>query len=69
MERILTGLPDVVSNGETENFSRSLLDATPPGSADVFERAARTAPDEVAAGYARRADGLRRYGVALPADV
>ncbi len=57
VERILTGLPDVASNGETENFSRSLLDATPPGSADLFERAASAAPDAVAAGYARRADG------------
>jgi tetratricopeptide (TPR) repeat protein len=57
VERILTGLPDVASNGETENFSRSLLDATPPGSADVFERAASAASDTVAAAYARRADG------------
>jgi tetratricopeptide (TPR) repeat protein len=57
VERILTGLPDVASNGETENFSRSLLDATAPGPADVFERAASAASDAVAAGYARRADG------------
>jgi tetratricopeptide (TPR) repeat protein len=57
VERILTGLPDVASNGETENFSRSLLDATAPGSADVFERAAGAASAAVAAGYARRADG------------
>lgn len=57
VERILTGLPDVASNGETENFSRSLLEATAPGSADVFERAARAAPAVVAANYARRANG------------
>jgi tetratricopeptide (TPR) repeat protein len=57
VERILTGLPDVVSNGETENFSRSLLEATPPGSADIFARAAHAAPEAVASGYARRADG------------
>ena len=57
VERILSGLPDVVSNGETENFSRSLLEATPPGSADIFARAALAAPGAVASGYARRADG------------
>jgi tetratricopeptide (TPR) repeat protein len=57
VERILTGLPEVASNGETENFSRSLLEATAPGSADVFERAASAAPGAVAEGYARRADG------------
>jgi tetratricopeptide (TPR) repeat protein len=57
VERILTGLAEVASNGETENFSRSLLEVTPPGSSDVFERAARASPNAVAAGYARRADG------------
>jgi tetratricopeptide (TPR) repeat protein len=57
VERILTGLPNVASNGETENFSRSLLDATAPGPADVFERAASAASDAVSAAYARRADG------------
>jgi tetratricopeptide (TPR) repeat protein len=62
VERILTGLPNVVSNGETENFSKSLLDATAPGSADVFERAASAASDAVAAGYARRADGTVSSG-------
>ena len=57
VERILTGLPNVASNGETDNFCTSLLDATAPGPADVFERAASAASDAVAAGYARRADG------------
>ena len=57
VERILTGLPDVVSNGETENFSRSLLEAAPAGATDIFDRAARAAPDTIAVGYARRADG------------
>ena len=57
VERILTGLADVTTNGETEHFSRSLLDATPPGSADIFERAAHAPADAVAAAYARRADG------------
>ena len=59
VERILTGLPDVVSNGETEYFSRSLLEAAPAGATDIFDRAARAAPDIVAAGYARRAEGPR----------
>lgn len=57
VERIVSGLPGVVSNGETENFSRSLLDATPAGSTDIFARAALAPPEAVAAGYARRAEG------------
>jgi tetratricopeptide (TPR) repeat protein len=57
VERILSGLPGVVSNGETENFSHSLLEATPAGSADIFARAALAPAQAVAAGYARRADG------------
>jgi len=60
VERILTGLPGVKSNGETENFSRALLAAgTGPG--DVFARAAAADPDAVAAGYARFAN-LGRSG-------
>jgi Flp pilus assembly protein TadD len=55
LERILTGLPGVVSNGETENFSRALLSAAPPGGADVFERAAAADPALVAGHYARLA--------------
>jgi len=56
VERILTGLPDVRSNGETENFSRALLAATPAGSGDVFARAAAADPRAVAAHYERLAD-------------
>ena len=52
VERILTGLPDVRSNGETDNFSRALLKAS-RGAGDVFERAAAADPDAVAADYAR----------------
>jgi tetratricopeptide (TPR) repeat protein len=52
VERILTGLPDVRSNGETDNFSRALL-AAARGAGDVFQRAAAADPDAVAAGYAR----------------
>jgi tetratricopeptide (TPR) repeat protein len=59
VERILTGLDGVVSNGETEHFSQSLMEATAPGPGDVFERAARAPAAVVAAGYARRADGAR----------
>ena len=58
LERILTGLPGVCSNGETDNFSRALLTATPAGEGDVFARAAAADPDAVAANYARRADPL-----------
>jgi len=54
VERILTGLPDVRSNGETDNFSRALL-AAARGAGDVFQRAAAADPDAVAAGYARYA--------------
>jgi Sulfotransferase family len=52
VERILTGLPNVRSNGETDNFSRALLEAA-RGSGDVFQKAAAADPDVVAAGYAR----------------
>ncbi len=55
VERILTGLPRVKSNGETENFSRALL-ASGTGPGDVFARAAAADPDAVAAGYARLAN-------------
>jgi tetratricopeptide (TPR) repeat protein len=58
VERILTGLSEVRSNGETNNFSRALLDAA-RGEGDVFQRAAAADPDAVAAGYAR----LARPGV------
>jgi tetratricopeptide (TPR) repeat protein len=55
VERILSGLPRVKSNGETENFSRALL-ASGTGPGDVFARAAAADPDAVAAGYARLAN-------------
>jgi tetratricopeptide (TPR) repeat protein len=55
IERILTGLPGIRSNGETDNFSRALLGAA-RGTGDVFARAAAADPAEVAAGYARLAD-------------
>lgn len=55
-ERVLTGLPNVRSNGETENFSRSLLAATAAGPGDIFARAAEAPADAVAANYARAAN-------------
>ncbi|HEX3845563.1 MAG TPA: sulfotransferase [Steroidobacteraceae bacterium] len=63
LERILTGLPGVRSNGETENFERALTASAPAqrttadrGARDVFARAATLDWDAVAAVYARLAD-------------
>jgi tetratricopeptide (TPR) repeat protein len=55
VERILTGLPGVRSNGETENFSRALL-AEARGPGDVFQQAAAADAHAVASNYARFAD-------------
>ena len=55
VERILTGLADVRSNGETENFSRALAAAAPKSGGDAVERAAAADPNAVAANYARLA--------------
>ena len=54
LERILTGLAGVRSNGETDHFSQALLGAS-TGEGDVFARAARAAPAAVATEYARLA--------------
>src|ERR1700722_12224524 len=62
LERILTGLDDVRSNGETENFARALLAAAPQAGRDVSQRAAAADPDAVAANYARLADGTAPPG-------
>jgi len=56
VERILTGLAGVRSNGETENFSRALL-AAARGPGDVFQQAAAADPWAVAANYAGFAHG------------
>jgi tetratricopeptide (TPR) repeat protein len=61
VERILTGLAGVRSNGETENFSRALAIAASPEAAriqssngpDMIERAATADPVAVAAWYAK----------------
>jgi tetratricopeptide (TPR) repeat protein len=55
LERILTGLPGVRSNGETDNFSRALMSASQPesqGTADAILRAAAADPEVVGAAYA-----------------
>ena len=63
VDRILTGLPGVRSNGETDNFERALVAAAPARNAtaredapDVLDRADALDWDLVAAGYARLAD-------------
>jgi hypothetical protein len=55
VERILTGLPGVRSNGETENFSQALL-AAARGPGDVFQQAAAADPEAVASNYAKFAN-------------
>jgi tetratricopeptide (TPR) repeat protein len=55
VERILTGLPGVRSNGETDNFSRALLGAA-RGDGDVFQRAAAADPAAVGAAFTRLAN-------------
>lgn len=56
VERILTGLADVRSNGETDNFSRALTAATSTsGPTDMIERAAAADPAAVAAHYTQLA--------------
>jgi hypothetical protein len=58
VERILTGLAGVRSNGETENFSRALTATASTVAAnrgDMVERAAAADPAAVAAQYARLA--------------
>jgi tetratricopeptide (TPR) repeat protein len=57
VERILSGLPGVHSNGETDNFANALLGAAPPEGGDIFERASRADPREVARRYAELAGG------------
>lgn len=56
VEQILVRLPGVVSNGETENFSRALLDEAPAVDSDVFARAAAAPFDRVGHRYATFAD-------------
>ncbi|HJQ17768.1 MAG TPA: sulfotransferase [Allosphingosinicella sp.] len=55
MERILGALPNVRSNGETNNFAAALLDCAPKTPDDVFQRCSQASPAKVAAAYDRRA--------------
>jgi Sulfotransferase family/Tetratricopeptide repeat len=70
VERILTGLPGVRSNGETENFSQALAAAAPKSGRDIFERAAAADPEAVAANYRRlaRLEGADRVIEKLPTN-
>jgi tetratricopeptide (TPR) repeat protein len=54
LERLISSLPGVRSNGETHNFSRALTSAAPAGG-DGIQRAVAADPDVVAAHYARLA--------------
>lgn len=69
VERILTGLPGTRSNGETDNFARTLLSAPSargsPSVADVFARAAAVDWSAVAKGYARCAGALEPEGLII----
>lgn len=56
LEHILTGLPGVRSNGETESFSHALMAAAARDRGDVFAGAAAADPVSVAKGYAQLAD-------------
>jgi tetratricopeptide (TPR) repeat protein len=64
LERILSGLPGVSSNGETDNFSRALLAAADETQtdADVFARAAQAEAHQVAVNYHARANPLAADG-------
>ncbi len=65
VERILTGLPGVTSNGESDRFSRSLLAAAPAGETDIFHRAAQADAGTVGAGYARLANPRGAGGLVI----
>jgi tetratricopeptide (TPR) repeat protein len=61
VERLLGGLPQVESNGETDHFSRALT-AAARGPGDIFARAAAADPHSVALHYSRRARLGERTG-------
>ncbi|MFZ0549522.1 MAG: sulfotransferase [Steroidobacteraceae bacterium] len=72
LERILTGLPGVRSNGESDYFARALLAAAfaegvakDGGAHDVLARTAAADGDAVAAGYVRLADPDGTRGVII----
>jgi tetratricopeptide (TPR) repeat protein len=55
-ERILTALPGVRSNGETNNLSTAIHQVAPSEGGDVFDRYSRADGRAVAQAYARLAD-------------
>lgn len=57
VERILSSLPNVESNGETDNFSNALLQSAPDSPGDVFERCQLAPADHVARHYDALAGG------------
>jgi tetratricopeptide (TPR) repeat protein len=61
VERLLGGLPNVASNGETDYFSRA-LSAAARGPGDRFARAAAADPETVALHYSRHARVNGRTG-------
>jgi len=65
VERVLTGLPGVRSNGETDNFARALMAAVPAGPGDVFSRATQAAPSQIARDYRRLAGDAAAGGLLL----
>lgn len=65
IERVLTGHPDISSNGETDNFLAALMEGVAQVGSDIFERAARADPACVANAYARRAGVPRPGGLVL----
>ena len=54
IERVLTGDPSVVSNGETDNLLKALLDGSPSEEKDIFNRIALADAEKVGKSYARR---------------
>ena len=65
VEHILTGLPNVRSNGETENFSDALLSAAPAQGGDVFARASAADLARVAENYSKAAVRGSRGGAVI----
>jgi tetratricopeptide (TPR) repeat protein len=55
IERVLTGHPQVRSNGETDNFSAALMEGAAKSGVDVFDRASRADQSAVGRFYVRRA--------------
>lgn len=68
IERVMTGHPDVVTNGETDNLLAALMEGADRGAGDVFDQVAAADPRIVAPAYARRArrDGFRLALEKLP---